>query len=917
MAFNCPNCQFRIGPKTSPKPGKYTPTCPKCSLKFALVVPADAGAEWITRKLAEAEPAKPAPKPAPAKPMDTTEVTGDFGRGTVGDQTEATGDFGSPLAKDDQTAIHASSPAVEDQTAAFGTANKTEVGNDATIAPESPAKKPKPRKVADTQVDIPNTLGGYEVVKELGRGGMGAVYLARQVSLDRPVALKVMNAKWAKDPIFLARFTREAFAAAQLVHHNVVQIYDIGEQEGINFFSMEFVEGRSLGDMLKKDGKVDVEAAVGHVIQAARGLKFAHDRGMVHRDVKPDNLMLNVHGIVKVADLGLVKTAAMSRADDALAEHNTDPDFQRSNSGLRSLPSDITLAHSAMGSPGYMSPEQCQDAAAVDPRADIYSLGCTLYALLAGRPPFSGGNVFDVMAKHASEPPAPIAGVAKEVNAVVMKALAKKPDDRQQSMDEFIADLERLLPDKGAAAKPTEEHLGILEATVRRFQTASMAKIRKALLGAFFLGSLIAAVIGIILGSWLVTGGVVALVLETMVAYFFVDGIFGKSYLFRRAREWASGARITDWAMGILGLIVFIAVMWLIGLHWVGCGTAAVAVVSALVFHFAIDKALANQRRAAVMDCEHMLKRLRIAGMDEEALRLFVAKNAGQSWEGFFEALFGFEGKLALRPTVEEQAGNRLPHYAGWREPLLARFERAQQARRDAHARKLLQKVESKKLQAQGVDKNAAEAQARDEAAVLVEKAAEIKASRKKPISVKSMLATAPKPAKRPPQPASYHMSKLIDTILGWKVRFVVAIILIALGALWVNGQVSLSKFEHAVGNVAGAETSTDTQKAAKQAAGSLAVVLGRDQHLKIPIVGHFLTWADSLNPLVAGLIILLSTLNGRMLGIVLQLVGATITLLGHQFGVIPAIGPIEPHQLTMILGLVFAVAGVVVARRQ
>jgi eukaryotic-like serine/threonine-protein kinase len=906
VAFPCPYCQFRINPKAPPKPGKYTPTCPKCSSKFSLQVPTGADSEWTTRKLEEVAttPKREAAKHVPPKAHDVTEVTADLGRRDADDKTEVTGDFGRAPGTNDQTLPHA--PAAEDQTAAFGAANKTDVGNDATVAPESPAQKPKPRKAADTQVDIPNTLGGYEVVKELGRGGMGAVYLARQVSLDRPVALKVMNSKWAKDPIFLARFTREAFAAAQLVHHNVVQIYDIGEQEGINFFSMEFVEGRSLGDMLKKDGKVDVEAAVGHILQAARGLKFAHDRGMVHRDVKPDNLMLNTHGIVKVADLGLVKTAAMTRADDVLSEHNTDPDFQRSGAGLRSLPSDITLAHSAMGSPGYMSPEQCQDAAAVDPRADIYSLGCTLYALLTGRPPFTGGSVLDVMAKHASEPPAPIAGVAKDVNAVVMKSLAKKAHDRQQSMDEFIVDLERLLPCKGAASKPSEEHLGVLEATARRFQTAPMAKIRKTLLGAFFLGSLIAAVIGIFLGSWLVTGGVAALVVETLVAYFFVDGIFGKSYLFRRAREWAFGARLTDWMMGVLGLVALIAVLWLIGLLWVGLGTAAVAVVLALGFHFAIDRPLASQRRAAVMDCEHMLKRLRIAGMDEDALRLFVAKNTGHHWEGFFEALFGFAAKISARGPVEEQAGRRLPHYAGWREPLLTRFDRAQQARRDARSRKLLQKVESKKLQAEGFDRGQAEAQAREQAEVLVEKAAEIKASRTKPISVKSMLATAPKPAKRPPKPAGYHMRKAIDMVLGWKVRFVVALVLIAIGALWVHGQVSLSKEQ-----VLGGDASM------KQAAGSLSVVLGRDPHLKIPVVGHFLGWADSLNPLVAGLIILLSTFNGRLLGINLQLLGAAIALLGHQFGVIPAIGPIEPHQLTMVIGLLFAGAGVVVARQR
>src|SRR5262249_19572151 len=155
--------------------------------------------------------------------------------------------------------------------------------------------------------EVPQALGGYTVIKLLGKGGMGAVYLARQVSLDRNVALKVMNPSWAKDPVFLARFTREAYAAAQLVHHNVVQIYDIGEEHGTPFFSMEFVPGQNLGEIPRGKGKLDIEEAVGYTLQAARGLKYAHDQGMVHRDVKPDNLMLNDQGIVKVADLGLVK----------------------------------------------------------------------------------------------------------------------------------------------------------------------------------------------------------------------------------------------------------------------------------------------------------------------------------------------------------------------------------------------------------------------------------------------------------------------------------------------------------------------------------------------------------------------------------------------------------------------------------
>src|SRR5262249_2066622 len=159
---------------------------------------------------------------------------------------------------------------------------------------------------------------GYRIERELGRGGMGAVYLALQLSLDRPVALKVMSKRWAHDPVFVARFTREAYAAAQLSHPNIVQIPDIGEVDGARFFSMEYVRGQSLAEVLRKNGKLDPETAVGYVLQAARGLKHAHSRGMIHRDIKPDNLLLDEQGLVKVADLGLVKTPTTTRADDIL-----------------------------------------------------------------------------------------------------------------------------------------------------------------------------------------------------------------------------------------------------------------------------------------------------------------------------------------------------------------------------------------------------------------------------------------------------------------------------------------------------------------------------------------------------------------------------------------------------------------------
>jgi len=319
------------------RPGRFAPRCPQCSQKFVLVVPE--GDRSPRAFVAE-----------------------------NGVQAAAVG----------STAPATTAPAVTEPVMV-------------SVGPAPQAVGEAPRQAGA----ISRRLGGYEILRKLGEGGMGSVYLARQLSLDRNVAVKVLRPGLSQDPAFIARFTREAYAAAQLSHHNIVQIHDIGQNESVHFFSMEFVEGQTLAALVQQSGHVEAETAVALVLQAARGLKFAHDRAMVHRDVKPENLLIDDAGLVKVADLGLVKRRGSSDVAAAPSALSAAADASR------------TAANLSMGTPAYMAPEQARDAAAADARADIYSLGCTLYALLTGRPPFVGASAAEVIAKHAREPVTP------------------------------------------------------------------------------------------------------------------------------------------------------------------------------------------------------------------------------------------------------------------------------------------------------------------------------------------------------------------------------------------------------------------------------------------------------------------------------------------------------------------------------
>ncbi|HXH95641.1 MAG TPA: Stk1 family PASTA domain-containing Ser/Thr kinase [Gaiellaceae bacterium] len=283
--------------------------------------------------------------------------------------------------------------------------------------------------------------GRYRIVRKLGAGGMANVYLAEDQELGRRVAIKILNDRHANDDQFVERFRREAKNAAALTHPNIVSIYDRGEAEGTYYIAMEYLDGRSLKELIVSRGPAPVNVALEYARQILAALRFAHRHGIVHRDIKPHNVLVDGEGRLKVTDFGIARAGA----------------------------SQMTEVGSIVGTAQYLSPEQAHGSA-VDQRSDLYSLGVVLYELLTGTAPFHGDTPVEIAMKHLSHAPEPPSAlrpdVPQELDWVVMRALAKDPEERYQSAQEMDADLERVARGAPVAAATEDTATQIMRAPV-------------------------------------------------------------------------------------------------------------------------------------------------------------------------------------------------------------------------------------------------------------------------------------------------------------------------------------------------------------------------------------------------------------------------------------------------------------------
>ncbi|MDG2221541.1 MAG: serine/threonine-protein kinase [Rubripirellula sp.] len=775
---------------------------------------------------------------------------------------------------------------------------------------EQPPKKRQLDQPPEEEIDeLPDRLGGYRILRVLGHGAMGEVYEARQVSLDRLVALKTIRNRILHHPATLARFTREAYSAAQLTHHNIVQIYDFGEDKGRYFFSMERVAGGTLAELVQRKKRLDPKLAAGYALQAARGLQFAHGHGMVHRDVKPANLLLSEAGVVKVADLGLVKLP------DLLSEPKNTGDPSSITSAMASG-TEVTMQGTAVGTPAFMAPEQSLDAAAVDHRADVYSLGCTLFFLLTGLPPFEGTEAADVMKQHAAANPPSLRELNRRVpenlNRIVARAMAKRPQDRYASTAEMISDLEAYL---GIASEsgftPSADQADQWEKISANFNVQSFPQriVQRILPALVVLSlSLLLTTAWFAPSWWLLSPSFLTTAIVTALL---LDDRRGGHPLVVSVRRWMTSLHWSDWSLGLVASAVMILVILLTG------GTIGLVIgvtgggLLGTLFHFAAVRPAHESQSKPLAIAERFIRNLRILGADEEGIQRMVARYSGTRWQPLFESLFGYQELGMMREQVQRDPSFPVSTSSlSIADMLCAKFDARTEANRIRRDQRRLFKIERRGLQCQGIGTDEAREQAWQIAAAVVAEAkrpsqqdanagivAEAKRQR-----IKVMLADARSGKYRHPK----IRSNPIKIVCGGQTRLVTGMILVAVFAIWGNQNGVFEPIQQLDAFSDLRSGQLDLEEVSSAFRNTAAATSNPEGVTNTHLLGSH-PWSVG----IAGLLLMLSAFVSGWRMTPPAIAASIIVLYGPNLG-IPKLYQLTPWMVSAIVGIMIYVPGVI-----
>ena len=783
---------------------------------------------------------------------------------------------------------------------------------------DDPTRKPKRRN-----------LGPYRLIKKLGQGGMGAVFLANQTSLDRQVALKVVKPSLANNPGVMARFTREAYAAAQLIHPNVVQIYDMGQDDGKSYFSMEYVKGKTLRQLVGKK-PLEPETAASYILQAARGLQCAHQAGMVHRDIKPGNLLVNQEGLVKVADLGLVKVEGLNEIEGQ----------NISDLVKMSASQDITKLGATIGTPYYMAPEQAQWGN-VDHRADIYSLGCTFYVLLTGKRPFEGKTADELASQHASakliEPHRVCQNVPEELSAMVAKMMAKQPTERFQDMSDVIDQLEEFLGLKQAGMNTLSENDAIAIANAgREFNAAPLASLR----GIAPLALMVVAFLFAVVTSWInwkLAASFCLMPLFAFVAYFVTSGIHHSAILFEKTREMVARSSLVGRAKWIVAATLLIVTMYLLGMTLYLIFVAVLGIGLGIGYHLLIDVPTASAREPAIDTVNNLIRRWRVNGVDETSIQTFIAKHSPPAWEEFFESLFGYSAKRRIRKQVSAELGKPKPKFRAWRDRIYDRLTGSLKTLSSDDDRRHLRNVEQAGLMGAGLSADEALSQASQIADALVDHGTSLRIAQlekrlakadpnfereKIRASIKRNLADARSGKYKRKLSKAEIIDPKLDRWLGGFPRFLLGCLLVLGSTLWAQQNDLLLTPEqfkelgkHSLDAMKDQAMGPDQQVAT-------SIKQQGQQLLDAVAAQPTRSWFGlfySFDSLIAGLVLIGSALIGGWRMAIFIVPAALIALLGNALGV-PDLLPVEIPNLnktTSLIAFALLAMGVVFGRRE